>query len=206
MHHGPSDAFFDKVLQAIVPQPGPQWMTGKPLPEAGVLPSLDELGGEEHRWRKLLLALTYYREELATLARSATDDARTSYVATHVHDEPAPGPLASAGRQERARRQELAMRAVRRSVWLNLGPAREVLIELPGATTHKEFQAAAKGGLYPKASGGDPCTDMQGLASAIHAAWTAACDPEELWAAQALLGECQQQVSMSTTSPVDPQA
>lgn len=212
MQHGPGDSFFDQVLQAIVPQPGPQWMPEDLPEEEAVVPPIGEVGLEEFRWRSLLMALIPHREPLESLVQLAQDDVRRLESDT-AGATAAGAPASAAGqrawslrlssKEERATRQETAMRAVRRSVWLNLGPARDTLLAMPTDMRVSEIELAAAKGRFARPPG-EHCTDIQGLASAIDNAWAVGCDPEELWAAQALLGECRAQGALGAKQLVEP--
>ncbi|CAE8690513.1 unnamed protein product [Polarella glacialis] len=184
LFHGPSGP-FDALLQYIVPQPGPQWSTGRPISEPPPLPLSEDLalelppggGPEEVRWRRFLLALARERDQLSAMIRGAQRDFQLGAGASSRPE--LQGPRFAA--------ELLASRAVRRAVWVNLGPAREAVLAFP-ADVETAWARTARGDFARREEGF--CTDVDGLAEAIEQAWNAVCDPEMLWAAQLVLGEC----------------
>lgn len=189
--HGPEGP-LDELAGYIVPQPGPQWATGAPLPEPAI-PEVEALDEAELGWRRLLLALIPESESLVALARGAEEDMRQPLVT---------GPKAADLRDGQETDSHEA-RAVRRAVWTNLGSAvRAVLMSLEGEDEAAARERAAKGA-FPRAIDEDHCGDVEGLAAAIDGAWAvAACDVEDLWAAQRLLSECRGLRPAGTATPM----
>lgn len=180
--HGPSSGPFDWILESLVPQPGPQWIPKEPpadaLQEQPLPPeAVAGISEDELAWRSFLVALAPLAGELG----AHCDAAELDFAARQVGD--GGGPSAEVDTEA------AADRAVRRAVWANLGASREAVRSLP----HRDIaaaRAAAWRGDVQRATEEEKCGDLAGLEAAITAAWAASCEPEPLWAAQALLGIC----------------
>uniref|UniRef100_A0A7S4PU37 Uncharacterized protein n=1 Tax=Alexandrium monilatum TaxID=311494 RepID=A0A7S4PU37_9DINO len=174
--HGPS-GIFDDFLRLLVPQPGPEWIPEPAVSEAPS-PIPEGLDEAETAWRRFLFSLIPQREGLMALAQEAEEDMRR----------PVRGDVAGA--------VSLAERSVHRAVWANLGPAVRAALTTMEGMNEGDAQDRAAAGAFERAK--DHCTDVAGLASAIHGAWeVAALEPEDLWAAQLLLGECRRRTGSS---------
>jgi len=135
----------------------------------------------EANWRRFLVTLIVERDALLSLAHEAEEDMRRTAITDLPSEE-------STDASETA---SSAAKAVRRAVWKNLGSAVRTVLSSLEDTDESVGQHQAARGDFSQASTQDHCTDVAGLAAAIHEAWAvAACEPEDLWAAQLLLGEC----------------
>lgn len=193
--HGPEGP-LDWLIERLVPQPGPQWVPPEPPEELQDKPlppeAVEGVDAEELAWREFLVALVPYAERLADQVDAAEkqflmqpddggSDAATALPLPGKRERAAPGVEAT------------AERAVFRSVWANLGDAREAVRTLQGRSRQVARSQAWRGDFAPPANGF--CPDILGLEGAIVTAWTAKCDPEYLWPAQALLGACRRYTS-----------
>lgn len=169
--HGPSN-ILEELASRIVPQPGPQWMSGKELSPAAPQ-GLEKLDGI---WGCFLTTLAVESEHLAMMVEHAEAYENMKLTDREVHG-------------EYTAEQEAAA-AVHRSVWYNLGIAREFIRSLENSHSADNSSISVDMLLNDLDAGASICEDSTGLASAIERAWEAACDPEMLWAAQLLLGEC----------------
>mmetsp|Transcript_19851 Transcript_19851/g.49950 ORF Transcript_19851/g.49950 Transcript_19851/m.49950 type:complete len:310 (+) Transcript_19851:48-977(+) len=195
--HGPSGP-LDWLIERLVPQPGPQWVPAEPPPDALQeeplpLEAVEGVSAEELAWREFLVALVPYGERLADQV-----DAAEEHFLQRENGDNAPTP--SPPQFEPATgTEETAQRAVFRSVWANLGDAREVVRSFAGDMSLRVARSRAWRGDFGLSPSG-VCDDIAGLEAAIVNAWTAKCDPEFLWAAQALLGACRRYSSPSAAS------
>lgn len=174
LFHGPS-GFFDEFIGDLVPRPGPRWISEKAAPRPVVVLA-DGLEAAELKWRQILVKLIPERDSLLSFAREAEADMKRSPMVDW------PGSATESG--------SVAI-AVRRAVWANLGSAVRAVLSSLDAEEDEVAQTWAAQGAFPEAKPSDYCTDVESLAVAIDKAWAAAAyDPEALWAAQVLLGEC----------------